>query len=97
VKAKIENRVGIDDNAAAGPLCDFCRVGERGEKFGLLWARQQATYFVTAKVHFTRVIIVSKGRDYSGWGDFVKSLPVRCHFQFSSPDRASRHLAALRL
>jgi hypothetical protein len=27
----------------------------------------------------------------------VKSLPVRCLFRFSPPDRASRHLAALRL
>jgi hypothetical protein len=41
----------------------------------------------------------------SGIGNFrqgveilaVKSLPVRCRFRFSSPDRASRHLAALRL
>jgi len=64
VKAEI---VGIDDNAAAATV-RFLQSRGTEEKFSLLWGRQQATYFVTAKVHFTRMIIVSKGSDYSGRG-----------------------------
>jgi hypothetical protein len=84
VKTEIENGVGVDDNAAAATM-RFLQSRGTEEKFSLLWVRQQATYFVTAKVHFTWIIIVSKGRDYSGWGT-LKSLPVRCRFQFSPPD-----------
>jgi hypothetical protein len=59
VKAKI---VGIDDNAAAATV-RFLQSRGTEKKFGLLWGRQQAISFVTAKVYFTRMIIVSKGRD----------------------------------